>query len=113
MLIDQADYALLNAVSIDEWFAYLLNAPAGMENIMNVPGHGLGEKDLIEHFFRLWNYGLLECSLAEAGVVAAPDADLVRRQFEHTSSGDPIGPTILYRLTRAGGNLWERYAVPS
>jgi hypothetical protein len=41
MEIDQADFALINAVSRDEWLAYLLNGDVDMESIMNMPGHGI------------------------------------------------------------------------
>lgn len=111
-MIDQADYAVLNAVSENEWPAYLLNGAAGMENIMNRPTHGLGTKGLIEHFSRLWHTGLLECSFEESGTALFPDIDLARGQFERDSDDNPIGPIVWYRLSRVGGDLWEKLTSP-
>src|SRR5690348_4341345 len=87
--IDRPDYALLNAVFDDEWAAYLLASDVPMEAIMNKPSHGLGVAELAEHFFRLWEAGLIECRIDESGSVAVPDLNLARHQFwEAMSSPD-------------------------
>jgi len=59
MHIEKADFALLNAVSEDEWLAYLLAGDASTEDIMNKPSHGLSPDELSRHFFALWNAGLI------------------------------------------------------
>jgi hypothetical protein len=113
MQIDKADYALLYAVSEDEWLAYLLAGDVGMESIMNKPSHGLGVEELAEHFFRLWKNGLIECSVEESGPPFPLDFDLVRQQFVRTEDWPPQGDRALfYRLTPAGGELWEEFAEP-
>jgi hypothetical protein len=111
--IDKADYALLNSVSLDEWAAYLLAGDAPMEDIMNMPSHGLGGDELTEHFFRLWNRGLIECEFDESRSVAVPDFDLARQQFERTQNWPPPRDrSLVYRLSSTGSRLWEYFASP-
>jgi hypothetical protein len=111
--IDKPDFALLNAVSLDQWAAYLLAGEAPMEDIMDVPSHGLGEHELAEHFFRLWRDGLIECSAGESQPAITPDFELARQQFIHTEHWPPKGPlALVYRLSNAGGALWEYFACP-
>jgi hypothetical protein len=113
MELDKAHYALLNAVSLDVWAAYLLAGEAPMEAIMNMPSHGLPEDELTEHFFRLWTAGLIECSIEESGPPVAPDFEIARQQFEHTRDWPPMGKrALIYRLSGAGGRLWEHFASP-
>jgi hypothetical protein len=109
--IDKPDYALLNAVSSDQWLVYLLAAEAGMENIINMPSHGLPERELAEHFFRLWTRGLIECRSDESGPPVAPDLDLVRAQFEYTGIW-PGDKALFYGLSASGGVLWEALTAP-
>jgi hypothetical protein len=111
--IDKASYALLNAVVEDEWATYLLAGEAPMEDIMNKPSHGLSERELSGHFFRLWKQGLIECRLDEFEAVVAPDFEATRQQFEHTKDWPPARDhSLVYRLTRSGGELWEHFASP-
>src|SRR5213079_961731 len=106
--------ALLNAVSLDEWAAYLLAGEAPMEDIMNMPSHGLDDRQLADHFFRLWNLGLIQCEFDSSRSVALPDFDLARQQFEHTPDWPPPRErSLVYRLTSAGGMLWERFTSPN
>src|SRR5215469_893363 len=108
--VDMASYAILNAVSLDQWLAYLLAGDAPMEDIMNMPSHGLGAEGLAEHFFRLWNSGLLECSVEESGSPVAPDLELARRQFVRTKEWPPEGnESVVYRLSKDGGAAWEYF----
>ncbi len=111
MRIDQADYTLLNAVVLREWTAYLLNGEVDMTSIMNVPAHGLGEKNLVEHFFRLWSCQLIEC-MDEDESPLKPDFERAREQFEHTSAWPPEERALSYRLTASGGAVWESMAAP-
>jgi len=111
--IDKADYAILNAVFLDQWLAYLLAGDAPMEAIMNMPSHGLGAEELAEHFFRLWNSGLVECSIEESGPPVAPNLELARRQFVRTKDWPPEGDkNLFYRLSRDGGAVWEFFSSP-
>lgn len=111
--IDKAGYAILNAVSLDQWLAYLLAGDAPMEEIMNMPSHGLGAEALAERFFRLWNSGLLECSIEESGPPVAPNRELARSQFVRTRQWPPEGDeSVVYRLSRDGGAIWEYFASP-
>ena len=84
MDIERADFALLNAVSEDEWAAYLLAGDASTEAIMNKPSHGLPPDELSRHFFKLWSAGLIECSAASSGDQVAPDLQRARDQFVRT-----------------------------
>ncbi len=107
-----ADYALLHAVVVQEWQVYLLSGGMDMETVMNTPSHGLAESDLIERFFDLWRRGLVECSHDEAGPPAAPAIDLLRRQFVYASGHPPEEDILIYRLSAAGGALWEELSSP-
>jgi hypothetical protein len=98
---------------LDEWLAYLLAGEAPMEAIMNMPSHGLSEAELIEHFFRLWNAGLIECSEEESGPPVSPEFELARQQFEHSGAWPPTGNrALLYRLTKEWAKLWEYLSSP-
>lgn len=70
MQIDKADYALLYAVSEDEWLAYLLAGDVGMESIMNKPSHGLGVEELAEHFFGFGKMGSLSAQSRNPGLLS-------------------------------------------
>ena len=112
-MIDRADFGLLNAVSEDEWAAYLLAGDASMEAIMNKASHGLAPRELRQHFFKLWTAGLIECSLEFSGPPVAPDFEQAKRQFERTQEWPPSNDQCLvYRLSREGGEMWERFACP-
>lgn len=110
--IDKADYALLNAVSLEEWQVYVLSGGVGMESVMNMPSHGLAEGELIEHFFRLWRRGLVECSLESHGLPTDPNIGLLRDQFDYVGDHPPVGQVLVYRLSASGGSLWEALASP-
>ncbi len=111
--IDKADFALLNAVSLDEWLAYLLNADVDISLIMNMPGHGLDETELIDHFFRLWRRGLIQCTSVESERTAVLDFELAQAQFKRTRDWPPNGDrALLYGLTASGGALWEALMEP-
>jgi len=112
MEIDQADYALLNAVSLDEWQVYLLSGGVGMESVMNMPSHGLDEGELVTHFFELWRRGLVQCSLESPWSPADPNIELLREQFNYAADHPPTGRVLAYRLSSAGGGLWETLAAP-
>jgi hypothetical protein len=110
--IDQADYALLNAVDLEEWQVYLLAAP-NMHDIMNSPEHGLDAAALFERFLRLWRTGLIECSLEDPFRPIEPDPDLLHEQFDAMPEDSPAEDRILlYRLTGAGGRVWEELSAP-
>jgi hypothetical protein len=112
-MIDRADLALLNAVSEDEWAAYLLAGDASMEAIMNKPSHGLAPHELSQHFFKLWTAGLIECSLEFSGPPVTPDSEQTKRQFERTQDWPPTNENCLvYRLSKPGGEMWEHFARP-
>ena len=89
MYIDGPDFALLNAVSEDEWAAYLLAGDASTEAIMNKPSHGLSPHELSQHFFKLWSAGLIECSTEFSGTPIAPDFEKAKRQFERAQHWPP------------------------
>ena len=110
--IDKADYALLNAVHLEDWQVYLLAAP-NMHDIMNTPEHGLDPAALFEHFLRLWRMGLIECSMEDPFRPIAPDPALLHEQFDPMpQDSPPEGRIIIYRLTKSGGLLWEELSAP-
>lgn len=113
MDIEKADFALLNAVSEDEWAAYLLAGDASTETIMNKPSHGLSPDELSLHFFNLWSAGLIECSAASSGNQVTPDLQRARDQFVRTENWPPSDDLCLvYRLSQSGGDTWEQFAHP-
>jgi len=113
MHIEKADFALLNAVSEDEWLAYLLAGDASTEDIMNKPSHGLSPDELSRHFFALWNAGLIECSAASSGDHVAPDLQRSRNQFVRSENWRPSDDLcLIYRLSQSGGDTWEQFARP-
>jgi len=110
--LNKADYALLYAVIVQEWQVYLLSGGMDMESVLNTPSHGLNEADLIQHFFKLWRHGFVECSHDESGPPVDPDLELLRRQFVYAGDSPADDETLLYRLTAAGGAAWEALASP-
>jgi len=113
MNIDRADFALLNAVSEDEWAAYLLAGDAPTEDIMNKPSHGLSPDELSHHFFELWKAGLIECSAASSDIPIAADLQKARDQFVRTENWPPSDDQcLLYRLSKSGADMWEQFARP-
>jgi len=109
--IDQADYALLNAVALVDWQVYMLTpGEVPMEDMMNVPSHGLDADKLFHHFLRLWQRGLVECTGTSFESPLQPDAELLREQFNFADHPDRI---IAYRLTHEGGALWEEMTSPN
>ena len=113
MVIEKADFALLNAVSEDEWAAYLLAGDASTEAIMNKPSHGLSPEELSRHFFDLWGAGLIKCSAASSRDQVAPDLQRARDQFVRNGNWPPSDDSCLvYRLSPSGGDTWEQFARP-
>ena len=114
MDIEQPDFALLNAVSEDEWAAYLLAGDVSTEYIMNKPSHGLSPDELSRHFFKLWSAGLIECSAAPSGDQVAPDLQRAKEQFVRTENWPPSDDfCLIYRLSQSGGDTWEQFARPN
>jgi len=113
MDIEQPDFALLNAVSEDEWAAYLLAGDVSTEYIMNKPSHGLSPDELSRHFFMLWSAGLIECSAASSGDQVSPDLQRAKDQFVRTENWPPSDDScLIYRLSQSGGDAWEQFARP-
>src|SRR5436309_12245794 len=79
--IDKADYAILYAVTLEQWPAWLLIKEETMGGI-NRHWPGLPPRELTEHFFRLWSEGLIQCAEGEDEPAIAPDYELARKQFE-------------------------------
>jgi hypothetical protein len=113
MDIERADFALLNAVSEDQWAAYLLAGDASTEAIMNKPSHDLSSDELSQHFFNLWSAGLIECSAASSGDQVPPDLQRAGEQFVRTQNWPPSDDLcLIYRLSQSGGDTWEQFARP-
>ena len=111
--IDKGDYAILYAVLLEEWPAFLLAEEKTMHGI-DRPFPGLTRRELSDHFFRLWSNGLIECSEGESEPPVAADFELAREQFEHAENwARPFQDVSIYfRLTDAGGKVWEHFASP-
>ena len=109
--IDRADYAILYAVTEEQWPAWLLVEERTMAGI-NRHWPGLQRRELTEHFFRLWKEGLIECAEGEDEPAIAPDYERARQQFELYEGSDRprYGTSITFRVTQVGGDLWAHYA---